>query len=69
MKHRFMDITKFAFKDFQKTDYEFSRPFVYLKHRLSDFIQVTFFDAQDATTPTESFFKTSRKQIISSKGH
>jgi hypothetical protein len=65
-KHRFMYITKFAFKDFQKTDYEFSRPFHYLKHR---FIEVNFFDAQDATTSTKSFFKTSRRQIISSQGH
>jgi hypothetical protein len=27
MKHRFIDSTKVAFKDFQKTDYEFSGPF------------------------------------------
>jgi hypothetical protein len=43
-----IDITKVAFLDVQKTDYEFSGPFAFLKRHLSVFIQVAFFDAQNA---------------------
>jgi hypothetical protein len=36
------------FLDIQKTDYDLYWPFVYLKHHLSEFVKVAFFDAQDA---------------------
>jgi hypothetical protein len=36
------------FQDVQKTDYEFSWPFAYLKHHLSDFVKIAFFDIRDA---------------------
>jgi hypothetical protein len=39
---------KFAFQDVQKADYGISGPLAYLKHHLSDFIQVVFFDVQVA---------------------
>jgi hypothetical protein len=29
-------------------DYDFSGPFAYLKHKFIPFVQVAFFDAQDA---------------------
>jgi hypothetical protein len=32
----------------QEADYEFLGPFAYLKHHLSDCVQVSHFDAQDA---------------------
>jgi hypothetical protein len=34
--------------DVREADYEFSGPFTYLKHQLSDFAKVAFFDAQEA---------------------
>jgi hypothetical protein len=63
--------------------YEFSGPFDYLNHHLSDFAQVPFFNAQDAEIeyvwPIDplrhrfiaftTFFETFRRQIMSSKGH
>jgi hypothetical protein len=41
------DFTKVVFKDVQKVDLEFIGPFAYLKHHLSDFVQVALFDAQE----------------------
>jgi hypothetical protein len=35
MKHRFLDLTKLALCNVQKADYEFPRPFAYLKHHLT----------------------------------
>jgi hypothetical protein len=84
MKHRLIEFTMVVFSDIQKEDYEFQGPFAYLKLHLSDFDQVAFFDAQDVendshglstpsniTTSTSqmSFFKKSRRQIMSSQGH
>jgi hypothetical protein len=34
--------------DVQKVDYEFSGPFVYLKHHICNFVQLVCVDAQDA---------------------
>jgi hypothetical protein len=47
LKHRLIDFNS-LFDDVQKADYEFSGPFAYLKHHLSNFVQVAFFNAQDA---------------------
>jgi hypothetical protein len=48
MKNLFVEVTKVAFWDFHKADYEFLGSFIYRKHHLSNFIQVTFLDPQDA---------------------
>jgi hypothetical protein len=48
MKQRFTDITKVDFQDVQLEGYVFSVSFAYLKHHLRDFVQVVFFDSQDA---------------------
>jgi hypothetical protein len=40
--------TKSFFKDLQKADFEFQVTFAYLKFHLSEFVQGTFIDAQDA---------------------
>jgi hypothetical protein len=34
-------------------DYEFSGPFAFLKHQLSDFVQVDYFDDWDAENEIE----------------
>jgi hypothetical protein len=47
MKRRFIEFTLDTFLGVQKADYRVSGPFAYLKHHLSDSVQVAFFDAQD----------------------
>jgi hypothetical protein len=41
VKLRFIDFTKVV-QDVQKADYEFSGTFTYLKHHLSNFVEVVF---------------------------
>jgi hypothetical protein len=48
LRYCFIDINKIAFWDVRKADYEFSGPFAYLNHHLSECIEVAFFDSQDA---------------------
>jgi hypothetical protein len=48
LNHPFIHFTKVVFQYFQKADYDFSGPVVYLKQHLSGFIKVAFFDSQDA---------------------
>jgi hypothetical protein len=47
LENRFIDITKVVFSDVQKA-YYFSGPFIYLKHHLSEFVKIGFFDTEDA---------------------
>jgi hypothetical protein len=84
LKYCFIDFSKFIFKEVQKADYESKDPFAYLNHHWSEFVVVAFFDSQraiyyfawppsrwniDPSTSRKSFYKTSRKQIMSSKVH
>jgi hypothetical protein len=46
-KYRLIDFTV-AFYQVQKADYEFSRPFAYVKRHFHEFVQVALLDAQDA---------------------
>jgi hypothetical protein len=45
-------------------DYEFSGPFAYLKHHLGVFLQVAFFDAQDAENEFAWTFVTFKHRFI-----
>jgi hypothetical protein len=77
--HRLIDRTK----DVQMADY-ISGLFAFFLHHLNSFIQVAFFDAQDAenvflwplttcnitsSIETKSFFKTPRIQIMRAQAH
>jgi hypothetical protein len=44
-------------------DYEFSGTFAYLKHQLSNFVQVAFFDTQDAENEFEWTLEILKKSI------
>jgi hypothetical protein len=74
--------TKFLFQNAQKAFYELQGPFAYLKHHLSNFVQVALVDDQDAETDipspfvnfkhriidfTKVVFKTSTRRIMSSQ--
>jgi hypothetical protein len=48
LKHHFIDCNKVVFYEVQKADCEFSGPIAYLKHLLSNFVRVGFFDSLDA---------------------
>jgi hypothetical protein len=76
--HRFIHFTKVVFKTSRRQIMTISRPFEFLKHHLCDFVQVAFFDPQDAELdftwpfntldkPPKSLCKNSRRQIMSSQ--
>jgi hypothetical protein len=53
-----------VFLRLQKEDYEFQVPFAYLKHHLSDFVQVSFFDAKDAENEFAWLFDAMKYRFI-----
>jgi hypothetical protein len=65
MNRRFIDFIKFVIYDVQKADYDFQGPFAYLKHHLSDVVQVAFFDAQDGENDLALLFDTLKQRFIS----
>jgi hypothetical protein len=44
--------------------YDFLGPFAYLKHHLSDFVKIAFFDARDAENDFEWHFDTLKHRFI-----
>jgi hypothetical protein len=46
-KNHFIDLTKVVFLDVHKVGSEFLGPFTYIKHQLTDVVQIAFFEALD----------------------
>jgi hypothetical protein len=52
------------FQDVQKTDYDFSGPFAYLKRHLSYFVKIAFFDARVAENDFAWHFDSLKHRFI-----
>jgi hypothetical protein len=56
--------TKFVFQDVQKADYNFTKPFAYLKHHFRDFVQIAFLNAQNVEKAFEWYFYIMKHRFI-----
>jgi hypothetical protein len=61
---KWLRLTPVLFLNAHKAVYELQEPFAYLKHHLSNFVQVALFDDQDAETDIALSFDNLKHRII-----